>query len=395
MPKKGKVQCFDMKHYVTQKLAAEKAAEVKNMAATVASASPASSSNHLQVGKGKEMNEYDIQKLHGLKYMLSRKKAGATLQEKQRRQEDVQIAKELAALQKQISKDEKSKSSELNEAQLAFLANKQAEGEVIDERAFDPTILDESAVVSEASKNEPSKNDIAMYEALARRSEPTETELLQYRTALDLMHQERQLAEETKKEKQEVIKHLKELQKAREKNKAREKLGLELMENSAKKALKFIQERERAQKEKALIAEFKNRNKERFFQNVSPSLPPEEGEEEQEYYDYYQTEPDNEQQEREDEFANDSDYENLDYYAQPSPPNSHQGSAPAQTRKSRYASKNSKRQQSAANNGRSTRSTAASPYFTEKSTRPKRSADNEALRDFDQEIRSLVASLSN
>ena len=30
-----------------------------------------------------------------------------------------------------------------------------------------------------------------------------------------------------------------------------------------------------------------------------------------------------------------------------------------------------------------------------KSTRPKRSADNEALRDFDQEIRSLVASLSN
>ena len=125
MPKKGKVQCFDMKHYVTQKLAAEKAAEVKNAAATVAS-----SSNHLQVGKGKEMNEYDIQKLHGLKYMLSRKKAGATLQEKQRRQEDVQIAKELAALQKQISKDEKSKSSELNEAQLAFLANKQAEGQL-------------------------------------------------------------------------------------------------------------------------------------------------------------------------------------------------------------------------------------------------------------------------
>ena len=188
MPKKGKVQCFDMKHYVTQKLAAEKAAEVKNTVATVASASPAPSSNHLQVGKGKEMNEYDIQKLHGLKHMLSRKKAGATLQEKQRRQ-DVQIAKELAALQKQISKDEKSKSSELNEAQLAFLANKQAEGEVIDERAFDPTTLDESAVVSEASKNEPSKNDIAMYEALARRSEPTKTELLQYRTALDLMHQ--------------------------------------------------------------------------------------------------------------------------------------------------------------------------------------------------------------
>ena len=306
----------------------------------------------------------------------------------------MQIAKELAALQKQISKEEKSKSPELNEAQLAFLANKQAEGEVIDERAFDPTILDESAVVSEASKNEPSKNDIAMYEALARRSEPTETELIQYRTALDLMHQERQLAEETKKEKQEVIKHLKELQKAREKNKAREKLGLELMENSAKKALKFIQERERAQKEKALIAEFKNRNKERF-QNVSPSLPPEEGEEEQEYYDYYQTEPDDEPQEREDEFANDSDYENLDYYAQPSPPNSRQRSAPAQSRKNRYASKNNKRQQSAANNGRSTRSTAASPYYTEKSTRAKRSADNEALRDFDQEIRSLVASLSN
>ena len=74
-----------MKHYVTQKLAAEKAAEAKNTAATAASASPASSASHLQVGKGKEMNEYDIQKLHGLKYMLSRKKAGATLQEKQRR----------------------------------------------------------------------------------------------------------------------------------------------------------------------------------------------------------------------------------------------------------------------------------------------------------------------
>lgn len=114
MGKNSGIQCFNTLHYAQDQVKkreeeklekAKREEQLRQLLArrratnVAASPRPATAAN---VQSKEEMNEFDVQRLKGLKLLLTKKKKGQTVQEKQEEFKKIQLEQNIAKLQNEL-----------------------------------------------------------------------------------------------------------------------------------------------------------------------------------------------------------------------------------------------------------------------------------------------------
>lgn len=287
MGKNSGIQCFNTLHYAQDQVKkreeeklekAKREEQLRQLLArrratnVAASPRPATAAN---VQSKEEMNEFDVQRLKGLKLLLTKKKKGQTVQEKQEEFKKIQLEQNIAKLQNelQLLQQLDAAEAEMPENEQALLqliasndlgdelALQNGGGLLADEASALQSPLEKSRKETEERESLLSASDRALYEKLMKQKTPSDDEMRQCSMALQLMRYNKEMKEAEKKQKTEHIAALRKIQKDRQKEKDRQSLGLELMEKSAKEALELLNRKQRERQEKQLVGEFLHRNR--------------------------------------------------------------------------------------------------------------------------------------
>ena len=240
--------------------------------------------------KGTPKDEFDMQRLQGLQFVLKKKRAGDTLQEKKKAREMRELETMIATVQKEIGgggeeEEEEDAELKLSEKQLAALGMQST----VDEKDYDAEDISEnlsellagSADVDEGGEEEEDEEEegeedeeTALYNQKLlsilkdQKSTPSTSQLNQYGAALQMLQQERTQKQVELQRRKELLAQLKNVKKKQTKENAGSKLSLELLENSASEALKMLTKKSQQEKDKALLSKLMKRKE--GLPNVSP-----------------------------------------------------------------------------------------------------------------------------